>query len=72
MIEPEIAFADIFDNMKLAEGLIKYTLRYLLRYNREDLQFFDDFVEKGLIPRLENIVNEQFKVITYTEAVELL
>lgn len=72
MIEPEIAFGDIFDDMKLAEGLIKYCLSYILRYNYEDLKFFDELVEKGLIARLENVVNEDFKVITYTEAVELL
>ena len=72
MIEPEIAFGDIYDDMKLAEGLIKYCLSYILRYNYEDLKFFDEFVEKGLIARLENVVNEDFKVITYTEAVDLL
>ena len=72
MIEPEIAFGDIYDDMRLAEGLIKYALSYLLRYNKEDLEFFDQFVEKGLIKRLENVVEEDFKVITYTEAVELL
>ena len=72
MIEPEISFADIFDLMKLAEGYIKYCLKYVLEYHREDLQFFDEKIEKGLIERLKQVVKNEFKVLTYTEAIEIL
>ncbi len=72
MIEPEMAFADLKDNMDLAEAYLKFTLRHLLEEHREDLQFFDDFIEKGLISRLENVVSHDFIRLAYTEAVEIL
>lgn len=72
MIEPEVAFADLEDNMQLAEAMIKYIIRYVLENAPEEMQFFNSFVDKGLIDRLESIVNADFVRITYTEAVDLL
>ena len=72
MIEPEIAFADLEDNMALAEDMIKYVINYCLETIPEEMQFFGTFVDKGLLERLENIVNSDFAHVTYTEAVELL
>jgi len=72
MIEPEIAFADIEDNMALAEDMIKYVISYCLENIPEEMQFFGTFVDKGLLERLNNIVNSDFAHVTYTEAVELL
>ena len=72
MIEPEVAFADLNDNMDLAEAMIKYIIRYVMEHAPEEMQFFNSFIDKGLIDRLENIVNSDFARITYTEAVELL
>ncbi|MDO4482218.1 MAG: asparagine--tRNA ligase [Bacillota bacterium] len=72
MIEPEVAFADLNDNMDLAEAMIKYIIRYVMENAPEEMQFFNSFIDKGLIDRLENIVNSDFARITYTEAVELL
>ncbi|WMM23330.1 asparagine--tRNA ligase [Tissierella sp. MB52-C2] len=72
MIEPEIAFADINDNMQLAEDMMKYIIKYVMENAKEEMEFFNDFVDKGLIERLENIVNSDFGRITYTDAVELL
>lgn len=72
MIEPEMAFADINDNMDVAEAMVKYIINYVLREAPEEMKFFDKFVEKGLIARLENIVNCDFERITYTHAIELL
>jgi len=72
MIEPEIAFADLTDNMKLAEDMFKYIVNYVLENAPEEMEFFDSFVSKGIIERLKSIVNSEFGVITYTEAVELL
>ncbi|MBE7012506.1 MAG: asparagine--tRNA ligase [Ruminococcaceae bacterium] len=72
MIEPEIAFADLEDNMALAEDMIKYVINYCLENVPEEMQFFGTFVDKGLLERLENIVNSDFAHVTYTEAVELL
>ena len=72
MIEPEIAFADIADDMKLAEDMIKYVINYCLENLPEEMNFFGTFVDKGLLERLNGIVNSDFAHVTYTEAVELL
>ena len=72
MIEPEIAFADLEDNMELAEDMVKYIINYVLEYCPEEMEFFNAFVDKGLLERLHNIVNSDFIRITYTKAVELL
>jgi asparaginyl-tRNA synthetase len=72
MIEPEIAFADLTDNMKLAEDMMKYIIAYVLENAKEEMEFFNSFIDKGLIERLENIVNSDFGVVTYTDAVKML
>lgn len=72
MIEPEMAFADINDNMDCAEAYIKYVLGYVLENCKEDLQFFDKFVSEGLIGRLQQIVEVPFERATYTYAVRVL
>ena len=72
MIEPEIAFADLADDMKLASDMIKFVLRYVMENCPAELQFFNSFYDKGLLERLENIVNSDFAHVTYTEAVEIL
>lgn len=72
MIEPEIAFADLEDNMELAEAMVKYIINYVLENAPEEMAFFNQFVDKGLLERLDNIVNSDFGRVTYTEAVELL
>lgn len=72
MIEPEIAFADLSDNMELAEDMIKYIIDYVLAHAPEEMNFFNSFVDKGLLERLNHIVNADFGRVTYTEAVELL
>ncbi len=72
MIEPEIAFANIHDDMNLAEEYLKYVLKYLFETCEEDLKFFDKFIEKGLIDRLKNVIDNPFQRITYTEAIEVL
>ena len=72
MVEPEIAFANLNDDMELAEDLLKYIINYILENAPEEIKFFNDFVDKGLIDRLENIVKNEFGKITYTEAIEIL
>lgn len=72
MIEPEVAFADLNDNMELAENMIKYIINYILENAKEEMKFFNEFVDKGLLGRLNNIVSSDFAKVTYTEAVELL
>ena len=72
MIEPEMAFADLNDNMDTAEAMIKYIINYVMENAPEEMEFFSKFIDKGLIERLNNIVNSDFARITYTEAVELL
>lgn len=72
MIEPEIAFADLDDDMKLAEEMFKYIIQYVLENAKEEMTFFDSFISNGLIDRLTNIINSDFGVITYTEAIDLL
>ena len=72
MIEPEIAFADIYDDMKLAEDMLKYIIKYVMENAKEEMEFFNSFIDKGLIERLENVVNSEFGLVTYTEAVKKL
>ena len=72
MIEPEIAFADLNDNMKLAEDMLKYIINYVMENAPEEMEFFNKFIDKGLIDRLNNVVTSDFAKITYTEAIELL
>lgn len=72
MIEPEAAFADLEDNMDLAEAMIKYIIGYVLEHAPEEMEFFNSFVDKGLLARLQGIVESRFRRVTYTEAVELL
>ena len=72
MIEPEVAFADLNDNMQLAEDMIKYIISYVLENCPEEMEFFNKFMDKGLLERLNNLVNADFARVTYTEAVELL
>ena len=72
MMEPEIAFADLQDDMELAEDMIKYVIRYVMEECSAEMEFFNNFVDKGLIERLTALVNSEFGHVTYTEAVELL
>ena len=72
MIEPEMAFADLKDDMLLAEGMLKYVIRYVLDNAPEEMAFFNQFVDKGLIERLEHVANADFAHVTYTEAVDIL
>ena len=72
MIEPEIAFADLKDNMKLAEDMIKYIIFYVLERAPEEMNFFNSFVDKGLLERLNNVLSSDFGHVTYTEAIEIL
>lgn len=72
MIEPEIAFCDLAGNMETAEAMIKYIIRYVLENAPEEMEFFNSFIDKGLIERLTNIVNSDFGKVSYTEAVDIL
>ncbi len=72
MIEPEIAFADLKDDMMLAEGMLKYIIQYVMEQAPEEMQFFNNFVDKGLIDRLNGVLHSDFGHVTYTEAIELL
>lgn len=72
MIEPEMAFADLEDNMLLAESMIKYIIHYVLEQATEEMKFFHQFVDKGLLDRLHHVAESEFARITYTEAVEIL
>ena len=72
MIEPEVAFAELPDIMNLAEEMVKYVIGYVLENAPEEMTFFNSFVEKGLLDRLQNAHNAQFARVTYTEAIELL
>ncbi|NGX63220.1 MAG: Asparagine--tRNA ligase [Candidatus Anoxychlamydiales bacterium] len=72
MLEPEIAFADLKDDINLASDYIKYMAKVALDENEDDLAFFDKFIEKGLIDRLKHVVDSPFEVITYTEAIKIL
>jgi len=72
MIEPEMAFADINDDMDTAEEMIKYIINYVMENNIEEIEFFNKFIDKNLIKRLNNVRNSDFERITYTKAIELL
>ncbi len=72
MIEPEMAFADLNDDMILAEDMIKYIFDYVLQHAPEEMEFFNNYIDKGLLERLDNVVQSEFGRITYTEAVEIL
>jgi asparaginyl-tRNA synthetase len=72
MIEPEMAFYELADNMRLAEEFLKYTIRYVLDHCREDLEFFNERIEKTVLATLEHVADSQFGHITYTDAIEEL
>lgn len=72
MIEPEMAFADLNDDMDCAEAYLKYVLKYILDHCQEDMQFFDKYISQGLIERLQHIVNTPFERASYTEAIRIL
>ncbi len=72
MIEPEIAFADLEDDMELAESMLKFVINYVLEHAKEEMEFLNNFVDKGLIERLEHVAGSDFARITYTDAVALL
>ncbi len=72
MIEPEVAFADLNDNMVLAEDMLKYVINYILGNAPEEMEFFNKFMDNTLLERLNNIVSSEFGRITYTEAIDIL
>ena len=72
MIEPEIAFADLEDDMLLAESMIKYIINYVMENAPEEMKFFNQFVDNGLIERLTHVANSDFGRITYTDAIKIL
>ena len=72
MIEPEIAFADLNDNMACAEAMLKYIINYCMDNAPEEMKFFNDMIDKGLLERLHNVVENDFGRITYTEAINIL
>ena len=72
MIEPEIAFADLEDDMELAEDMIKYIINYVLEHAPEEMAFFNQFIDKGLIERLQHVASSEFGRITYTDAIKEL
>jgi asparaginyl-tRNA synthetase len=72
MIEPEIAFAGLDDDMRLAEEMIKYVVNYIMENASEELEFFNSFVEKGLFDKLKNVTDSEFGRIDYTDAIEIL
>ncbi len=72
MIEPEIAFADLADDMELIEAMIKYVIGYVLEHCPQDIEFCNQFVDKGLVDRLTHVMTSDFAKVTYTDAVEIL
>ena len=72
MIEPEMAFADLTDNMILAESMLKYIINYVLENAPEEMEFFNKFVDKGLIERLRHVAESDFAHVTYTDAIAIL
>ena len=72
MIEPEICFADLHDDMDLAEEMLKYTFSYVLEHCKEEMEFFNHFVDKGLLERLNNVIHSEFARISYTDAIKEL
>ena len=72
MIEPEMAFCDLEGDMDVAEAMVKYIIRTVLERCPAEMEFFNKFVDKGLLERLDNVLNNEFKRLTYTEAIEIL
>lgn len=72
MIEPEIAFADLEANMELAESMVKYIIKFVMDECPEEMEFFNNFIEKGLFDKLNNVLNSEFGRLTYTEAIDIL
>lgn len=72
MIEPEMAFADLNDNMQVAEDMLKYIISYVMEHAKEELAFFNQHIDTGLIERLEHVLHSEFGHITYTEAIKIL
>ena len=72
MIEPEMAFADLEDDMDIAEAMIKYIIKYVLEHAPEEINFFNSFVDKGLLDRLNHVLNSEFARCTYTDAIKIL
>ncbi len=72
MLEPEMAFADLEDNMDIAEAMLKYVINYVMEHAPEEMNFFNSFVDKGLLERLNNVATSDFARITYTEAIDIL
>ena len=72
MVEPEMAFCDLYGDMEVAESFLKYIFKAVLDKNAEDMAFFDNFVEKGVISTLEHVINSPFEHMTYTDAIKLL
>jgi asparaginyl-tRNA synthetase len=72
MIEPEIAFAELSDDMALAEGMLKYVINEVLNKCSQEIEFLNSFVDKGLKERLEFVASSDFAAVSYTEAVEIL
>jgi asparaginyl-tRNA synthetase len=72
MIEPEIAFADLNDNVALAEKYVKYCINYVLENNQDDMVFFNKFIKKGILEHLQKIMNSSFERISYTDAIDIL
>lgn len=72
MIEPEIAFADLEANMELAEAMVKYIIRYVMKECPEEMEFFNKFIEKGLFDKLNNVLNNDFARLSYTDAIDIL
>ena len=72
MVEPEIAFADLNVNMEVAEGMVKYIIKYVLENAPEEMKFFNDFIDKTLLERLTSLVDSDFGKVTYTEAIQIL
>ena len=72
MIEPEMAFADLTDDMMVAEAMLKHVIRYVLENAPEEMNFFNQFVDKGLIERLNHVLNSDFAHVTYTDAISIL
>ena len=72
MIEPEMAFADLEDNMEIAEAMLKYIISYVMENAPEEMAFLNKFVDKGLIDRLNHVLHSDFGRVTYTDAVEIL
>jgi len=72
MLEPEMAFADLSDNMDLAEKMLKYLIKYIIKELPEEMEFFNKFIDPGLLDRLNLVANSEFKRMTYTEAIEIL